>query len=383
MSGSKGSRPRVVLYLHRLQVATPTGVHRYAIELSRALGGEEAEFDIELCSGRTTDAGPLPKMPLPLTHPRAPRKPLHLAWMLTGRPSPERLIGPMDLFHSLLPLGPVRTKAPQVATIHDLIAVHHPDWHPGLAGDGIRRAIRFQSETAAAIIVPSQATANDLQEMYGVGPDRIAITPEAPSGFFATPCPPERQRTVQEGYDVGTRPYVIAIGAVSERKNLEVLMLALAALRDRGVNPPDLVIAGPDDVGAAAVREAPRRHSVDDLVRFAGWVPPDDLLALLAGATALVHPSWYEGFGLTPLEAMTAGVPVIASTRGSVPEVVGDAGLLAAPDKPEEWADGLEILLSRPERRAELVDRGRHRAATYSWEKAARQTLAVYRKVLG
>jgi glycosyltransferase involved in cell wall biosynthesis len=143
------------------------------------------------------------------------------------------------------------------------------------------------------------------------------------------------------------------------------------------------VVAGGDDVGAAAVHRAPERYGVADLVRFTGWIPTADLVPLMSGAVALVHPSWYEGFGLTPLEAMVAGIPVIASPRGSVPEVVGEAALLAAPDEPEEWATAIERMVTEPSLRADLADRGRARSSEFSWENAARQTLEVYRKVLG
>lgn len=382
MTGSAGStRPRVALYLHRLREESPTGIHRYAIELATALAAEPPEFDLELMSGRTA-AAPAGDFPMRLSHPAVPRRALHLSWMLTGRPRVERVAGRLDLLHSLLPFAPMRSSAPQVTTIHDLLAIQHPEWHPGLVGEGIRKAIRFQSRNAAAIITPSAVVATELQSTLGVAPERITVVPEAASGLFARATSREARDRVTSRHGGADRPYLITVGAVSERKNLEVLFAALGVLSARSADPPLLFVVGPDGVGSTAIRESPARHGIAPLVRFTGWVSSEDLAALMSGAVALTHPSLYEGFGLTPLEAMVAGVPVVASTRGSVPEVVGDAALLAEPDDPEAWATAIERLLGEPSMREDLIARGRARAAEFSWERAARQTLEVYRKVL-
>jgi glycosyltransferase involved in cell wall biosynthesis len=379
-SGSRG-RPRVALYLHRFQEDSPTGIHRYAIELATALAAAPSEFDLELMSGRSA-ATPATDFPMRLTHPIAPRRPLHLCWMLAGRPRFERVAGKLDLLHSLLPFAPIRSAAPQVSTIHDLLAIQHPEWHPGLVGDGIRRAIHFQSRNAAAIIAPSEVVAIELRSVLGVDPDRITVVPEAASGVFARPVRRQARELVADRYGGPDRRYLITVGAVSERKNLELLFAALAVLSGRMTDPPLLFVVGPDGIGAAGIHDGPKQHGVAHLVRFTGWVPSDVLAALMSDAVALTHPSWYEGFGLTPLEAMVAGIPVVASTRGSVPEVVGDAALLAEPDDPEAWATAIERMLAEPSMREDLIARGRARAAEFTWENTARLTLDVYRKVL-
>lgn len=377
-----GRAPRVVLYMQRLVIAAPTGVQRYASEIVPELVRAAPDLDIELCSGWVW-RGPRPDLGVRLSHPFAPRRTLHLAWTLTGRPRIERVLGRFDLLHPLAPIYPVPSAAPQVITINDLLPLQHPDWYPGLTGHAARRSIVHHARVAREVIVPSAATADDVERTLGVPRERITVIFDGVSGAFSADPDDSAGAAVRARFGLHDRPYVAVVGAVSARKNLEVLFAALDVLRRRGAEVPLLVAVGGDGEGADRIRAEATRLAVEDCVVFTGWVPDEELRLLLAGADALVHPSLFEGFGLTPLEAMAAGIPVVSSTGGSLPEVVGDAGLLLDPHDPTAWAEAIERVVSDGELRDTLVAAGRERAARFTWADTARRTIDVYRRVLG
>jgi glycosyltransferase involved in cell wall biosynthesis len=170
--------------------------------------------------------------------------------------------------------------------------------------------------------------------------------------------------------------YVVTVGAVGPRKNLGLLLDALAGIN--AVARPLLAVVGADGGAGASLREHATRAGVADHVRWTGRVSDADLVALVQGARVLAHPSHYEGFGLTPLEAMAAGTPVVASASGSVPEVVGDAGLLLDPDDPAAWSDALARLAGDDATATDLAALGTARAAAFSWDRTARETWRIY-----
>ena len=375
---------RIALYVHRLTISNPTGVHRYALELARALSAQaEQKGDrLEMWSGRdpATAGRGLPGV----TTRQLPRRrqAVHATWSAVGRPRIETMTGRLDLVHALLPAFPVASRAPLVLTIHDLLPLTNPDWFARVPLWGFHRSVRDAVRRAAAIISPSQVVVDDVRDRLGVEPARLHLVPEGVDGLFAQPVDPAQAEHTLRRHGVETGRFLVAIGQVSPRKNLEVVFRALAALRSRGRTPPPLVVIGGSDAASAPTHAAPGRLGVADLVRFTGRLDDSDLRALLQHATALVHPSRYEGFGLTPLEAMAAGVPVVASSAGSLPEVVGDAGMLADPDDVTAWAEAIALLQDDLARGEALAAAGRRRAARYTWEEAARRTWEVYEAVL-
>lgn len=375
---SAAMRPRVALYIHQLPIANPTGVHRYAIELAEALVRTSTDLAVELCSGRTPGRAD-PDLEVPVTHPSAPRRPLHLAWTLTSRPGIERVVGRLDLLHLSLPTFPIRSAAPQVITIHDLLPYHHPDWYEPFPRWTFRRAVEFHVRAAAAIITPSQVVADDVVGTLGVDPARIAVIHEGVTGALAAGIDSAAAAAVVRSMDVPDRPFLATVGAVMARKNLEVVIRALARL---GSDAPDFVVVGGDGLGADAVRAAVDECGVADRVHFVGRLSDPDLRAVLDRASALVHPSRYEGFGLTPLEAMAAGLPVIASRAGSLPEVLGSAAWLVDPDDEAAWASAVETVLGDPATAERLRRAGAAHVADFTWERAAELTAEVYRRTL-
>ena len=288
------------------------------------------------------------------------------------------------LVHSTAFVGPLWGPGPLVLTFHDLIYHHHPaDYDPlwrwlieTLAPRALRRA--------RAVIAISQATADDLARTYRVPRRKLHVVPIAVDPAFFAPHSPAVIAAVRARY--GLPPtYLLHTGGLVRRKNLPLLLRAFArhcaatgdtatVLAFTGQLAPGMA-GGPEL--AAALDESPARAQI----RLLGQVPGPDLPALVAGATALVYPTLWEGQGLPPLEAMAAGTPVLASTTPAVAEVAAPAALLTDPHDELAWATALTRLLITPALRAHLTQRGHAHASAYTWPRCARATVQVYQQV--
>jgi glycosyltransferase involved in cell wall biosynthesis len=221
----------------------------------------------------------------------------------------------------------------------------------------------------------SNSTARDVQDLFGVPSERILVVPLGVASRFK-PLPREDTEHFRLAHRLPDR-FVLFVGAVEPRKNLETLLDAWAMLKSR----PPLVVAG-----TWGWRYEPVKQRIERLgpgVQLLRAVDSSTLPRLYNLATCLAHPAWYEGFGLTPLEAMACGTPVIASNSSSIPEVVGDAGLLVAPDDVEGWRRGLERLLEDADLRAELRRKGLVRAAEFGWDRTAEATWELIEALAG
>ncbi len=274
-----------------------------------------------------------------------------------------------------------------VLTVHDLIAQRLEKLYR--AGKGswrfrLERALETRClYQARRIITPSQQTKDDLVELYGIEPARIRVIPEAADPGLAPVSDPALIQAVLARLGLSPeRPFFLYLGGIDQRKGLSTLLTALASLRRDG-RPHDLVLAGriDQDKQYPALRQAVEQMGLAPSVRELGFVADADLPALFAAATAFVFPSLYEGFGLPPLEAMACGAPVVASRASSIPEVVGQAGILVPPGDAQALAQALEALGRLPELGAELREKGFRQAALFSWQRAAQATLALYEEV--
>src|SRR5205823_2329000 len=216
----------------------------------------------------------------------------------------------------------------------------------------------------------------DLVKRLRVSPRKIKVIYHGRDPMFA---PVEDQAKIQETaarYGV-TQPYCLHVGTLQPRKNLEMLVESWARLRGKVGNPPQLLLAGKRGWLYNSLFQAVQTRELGDIVKFADYVERDDLPALYSGALALTFPSLYEGFGLPSLEAMSCGTPVLASTASSVPEVVGDAGILLNPKDAGAWADAVQRVMQDSSLREDLSRRGLARAEQFTWERCARETLRV------
>lgn len=262
-----------------------------------------------------------------------------------------------ELIYSPANLAPASSDRSAVV-IHDLAALRHPDAYSRGYVAYQRRMLPLIVRRARLVITVSEFSKRELVELLGVAPERIRVIPEGVDERFAQPADPA---LAAKRYGL-IGPYVLAVGTVSERKNLGVLERAATTLRDRGI---ELVLAGSD---RGYLRASPVS------IRRLGYVAEEDLPALYAGARAVAIPSLYEGFGLPCLEAMACGAPVVAADTGALPETAGDAAVLVDPHDPEAFSSALIAAACEEETRARLIAAGRRRAAAFPWSRTAALT---------
>jgi glycosyltransferase involved in cell wall biosynthesis len=284
----------------------------------------------------------------------------------------------VDLVHSLASTAPLRGSFRRITTVHDLIYLVHPEAHFGVLALGMRGVVGMAVRRSHRLIAVSQSTANDLEQRLHVPASKIDVVP---NGVTAPPAASPDVDVVQQRYDLGGRPMVLAASAKRPHKNLARLLEALASMpADRR---PVVLLPGYPTEHEAELRRQATALGIDDDTRFLGWVDSDELEGLYALADGFVMPSLYEGFGLPVLEAMARGVPVACSDRSSLPEVAGDAALLFDPDNVRAIAKALDALVHDTATANRLRMAGPKRAAGYSWERTARMTLEAYGRALG
>lgn len=361
------------------------GIGRYTYNLARALPRAHPDdlflyvYDPGLPNSRY-DLGALAACPnvrlVPIPIPTfSPAEQVRLP-LLLGR------LG-LDLFHSPYYVKPYRLPCPSIVTAQDMIGFRFPQHLPSRwARLAFRLLNRLAVRTAAMVITPSQAAKDDLVRALGTRPSKIAVIRDAADEHFS-PQPASSIATVRSKYALLDR-YLLYFGINKPHKNLPHLVEAWAMARRRlsGAQAIRLVLAGREDPRYPETRRKVAELELATSVQFVGDVPDQDVPALMSGADVFVFPSLYEGFGLPPLEAMACGCPVIASNASSLPEVVGDAGLLVDPVDVAALADAIVRLLADPALRSDLRVRGQRRAALFSWDTCAEQTHAVYRQVV-
>ena len=283
----------------------------------------------------------------------------------------------LDVLHSPANTGPVI--APGVATVItllDLIWWHYPDQWEGdpAAHRAIRRQALYAVRRADMVLAISQAAAKDIVDTLGVDEARLAV---APLGVSSQP-PPEAPPAegLREKLGLGTGRVLLCVAQKRPYKNLAGLIRALAQVEGT------LVLPGSPTEHERELRALAQEVGVGDRVRFVDWVSEADLEGLYQLADCFVLPSFIEGFGLPVLEAMRRGLPVACSNAGSLPEVAGDAALMFDPRDPGAIADAIRRLQSDAALREKLVERGRERAAAFSWRRTGQAALAGYRRAI-
>jgi glycosyltransferase involved in cell wall biosynthesis len=376
---------RIIFDARHLQTVSRTrGIGRYSRDLLRAFA-RRAPPDIEwtllhLATFPPADDAPLP--PHRDIEVRRPRRPELAMLALDALLLPLEIgLRDADVYHSVQLGLPVARRMRAVVTVHDLAPLRWPDHYLRLPHARIGHMWQYAlAQRADAVIAPSHATARDVVERLHVAPERVHVIPEAVSASFAPPSREAAREVVRERFGVPSR-YVLYVGQFDPRKNMEGLLAAFASAAEDDAELC-LVIAG--DLGklashlhAALARSAAPRERVV----VTGFVDDATLAALYSGAECLLHAALLEGFGLTPLESLAAGTPVVGYRAGAVEEVVGDAGLLVDPADPGALAEALRTFLASDGLAADLRRRAKPRAATFSWDEAADRTLALYRSL--
>lgn len=351
------------------------GVRRYVGEIYQRLAVMD---DVEVTAVGAAAADELPDG---IARRAATPFPTNLGWTGLSLPLAMRRAS-FDVFHAPAYTAPLWGVHPQAVTIHDVSYERVPEWN-AYKNDAARRWFYRRSALAAdRVITDSAFSRSEIAAAYGIDLARIDVVTLAAANTF-TPGPfyppgvPARVR----------RPFVLHVGDLQVRRNLTTALAAILRLRELGRSSSAadttpgtaLVCVGADrGVGAALTAQAQAANDPNAIV-LTGPVSDATLLNLYRGASLFVYPSRYEGFGLPILEAMQCGLPVVAAHSSSIPEVVGDAGLLIDPLDDEEWTSAIEGVLSHPARAAVMRHASVKRAAAFSWDRTARETLAALR----
>ncbi|HSE34342.1 MAG TPA: glycosyltransferase family 1 protein [Pyrinomonadaceae bacterium] len=288
---------------------------------------------------------------------------------------------PVDVLHVQFTAPPF-CPCPFVVSVHDLSFEHLPQTFHRRSRTQLRLTVRHSVRRAAKVLTLSEHTRNDVIATYGIAGANVEVIPIAASPKFAPVSNEKELQRVRHNYRIES-DYILSVGSIQPRKNLGRLIRAYSLLRNKlGADKlPKLVFVGKRawlyDETLRAIEETGLRESVV----LTGYVPESDLPALYSGATCFVYPSFFEGFGLPPLEAMQCGAPVVIGNRTSLPEVVGDAALAVDPFDVDAIAGAIEELLNKPALRDELRVKGFARAKMFDWQETARRTVSVYEQV--
>jgi glycosyltransferase involved in cell wall biosynthesis len=363
-----------VLIDYRPALRERSGSGEYTHQLAKALltsgrePGQRHIVDLTLFSSSWKDRlTPAPELAgATIVDRRVPVRALNLAWHRLEWPPAEMLTGrAFDVVHSPHPLLTPTRSAAQVITIHDLNFLSHPERTRAEIRRDYPVLVTAHARRADAILVPSAYTAGEVERLLGVPRERMAICPPGAPGW--TP----RARAPKEGY-------VLFFSTLEPRKNVGALLDSYERLIASGAVLPQLVLAGKATTEAQPWLDRITVGPLRGTVRHVGYVEPNQRQALYEGARLLVQPSLDEGFGMTVLEAMSLGVPVVAANRGSLPEVLGGAGLLVDPEQPADVAHAIARLLDDDGLAAACAEKGMARARAFNWTETASRVYETY-----
>jgi glycosyltransferase involved in cell wall biosynthesis len=360
------------------------GLGRYARTLAEHLVTQgNGNAYIAFAYGRFTDDALSPALrALPRAHVPLDARPWRMGVWLAHALGVglDRWLPRADIFHATEHLLPPLKNAKTVFTLHDLIFRLFPEYHLPLNHWFLTNAMPHFLRRADAIIAVSECTKRDAISNYQLPPEKITVIYEGVNPALRPENDLDRIAEARARY-ANHQPFLFFVSTIEPRKNIIALVDALRVLRAHG-HSYRLLIAGRKGWLYQPTFDHVKRTGMSDAVGFLDYVPDADLPALFAACEAFVFPSLYEGFGLPVLEAMACGAPVICSNMSSLPEIAGDAALLVNPRGVGEIAAAIERVIGDANLRAELRAKGLARAAQFSWERAARETSQVYRRVM-
>lgn len=359
------------------------GIGRYTRELVHALVSEQNDNHYQLFSARITESYPVPN-PLPVgTHVSYKPAPLterwlYRLWYRARLPLPVQwIMGRLDLFHSPdFVLPPVQGDIPTLLTVHDLSFIHYPEVYPTALVSYLNDVVPWSVERATHILADSVATKNDLHAVWDVPEQKVTVLYSGVNENFKPQRSVGETAAVRARYKLGERPFVLAVGTIQPRKNYQMLIRAFKMVAEQ--MPHMLVIAGGKGWMEEEMIAEIQRQGLQERVIFSGFVDDDDLPALYRGASLLVFPSLYEGFGLPIIEAMASGLPALISNASCLPEVGGEAAVQLPPTDEAGWTHAILALLQDERKLESMKAAGIERAKLFTWKRAAKQLLTLY-----
>jgi len=308
-----------------------------------------------------------------------------LTWEQMGLP---RAAKGLDVLHGPVNVVPLLMKIPRVVTIHDLAFLIYSDKHLPSKRRYLTTMTRLSARHSAYVIADSNATRNDCIRLLRMPADKVITIPlAADADYRSLDNVSERNELADFRVKKGlTEPYFLYLGTLEPRKNIPLLIEAYAQLHwqwgNRPGSPPRLVLAGPKGWMFDQIFTRVKELNLESHVLFPGFLSREEIVYWFNGALGFVYLSAFEGFGLPPLQAMQCGVPVIVNNSSSLPEVVGNAGLLVNANQSQEVTDALLNVATDADLRVELSEAGIERAKLFSWERTAQRTLEVYQKAV-
>ena len=361
--------------------AQPVGVGNYIIQFVKALAKMDIDYELIVFAQKSKrDLFDIPNdenLHWVIVPDKSPM--YRLIWEQTTFP---KLVhrAEVDLLHSLHYTQPIRLGCPSIVTIHDMTFFLFPDLHTRSKRLFFPFAIRSSVRRADALIAISESTRQDSIRLLGVSPQKIFTTQLGITDEFRVVKDNELLAKVREKYDL-PEEFVLYVGLVEPRKNIPFLIRAYKSLADEGIKH-NLVIVGRIGWMYQEVFKQIEELGLEGRVQFTGYLPQDDLPMVYNLASLFVYPTKYEGFGLPALEAMACGTPVVTTAISSLPEIVGDAGLLIPPGDEQALASAMAEVLHDSTLFNQLRTRGLQRSEHFTWERTAQQTLKVYQQVL-
>jgi glycosyltransferase involved in cell wall biosynthesis len=286
----------------------------------------------------------------------------------------------LDLLHSLHYTRPWRLPCRSVVTFHDMTFFLYPQLHTRSKQAFFPLTIRASARSADAIIAVSESTRADSIRLLGIPGEKIIATPLGVDPAFRPIRDLESLDVVRQRYNLPDR-FILYVGLVEPRKNLSGLIRAYRSALEGGI-AHRLVVVGRFGWSYQQVLDEIEALGLQERVQFTGYIPQADLPIVYNLASLFVYPTLYEGFGLPALEAMACGTPVVTSNVASLPEIIGEAGVLIPPGDQQALSQALQDVLSDPGLQTHLAIKGPQQASQFTWERTARQTLQVYRQVL-
>lgn len=364
--------------LHGQYSGVEYAIHHLLRELAAA--DTENEYVVYVDSGFSPEAGYPPNFHWKSVRFSGHQRLRRIVWQQGQLPARLRK-DRVDVFHGPGYVIPFRCPVPSVVSVYDIIALTHPEF--------CRRSNRLHYGfvlprsllQATRIVVPSASVQTEITQRYPVVSGKLRVVPLGINPTFFSQPSPGALAQVKTKYDLPDS-FLLFIGNLEAKKNLNRLIGVFHALTAGHHLPHHLVLAGSKRHVSPELTNLIGEMQLDPCVHLLDYVPEDDLRAIYCLAEVFVFPSLIEGFGLPVLEAMALGTPVVASNRGALPEVVGDAGLTVDPESVREVASALFRVISDSELRHSLIEKGRERAQRYSWQETARQVIAIYREAL-